>query len=82
MSSVPGLGTSPGEENGNLLQDSCLEKSTHREAWQARVHGVTKSQTTLSVHMAIFINKVLVDTFTFISVLFNARFYIIAELNL
>ena len=71
-----------GADNGNPLPYSCLEKSTHREAWQARVPGVTKSQTTLSVHMAIFINKVLVDTFTFISVLFNARFYIIAELNL
>ena len=27
MSSTPGLGGSPGEENGNLLQYSCLEKS-------------------------------------------------------
>ena len=27
MSSTPGLGGSSGEENGNLLQYSCLEKS-------------------------------------------------------
>ena len=35
--SVPGSGRSPGEENGNQLQYSCLE----RWAWQATVHGVT-----------------------------------------
>ena len=28
-------------------QDSCLENSTHREAWRATVHGVTKSRTQL-----------------------------------
>ena len=30
------------------LQDSCLENSMDRGAWQAIVHGVTKSQTQLS----------------------------------
>ena len=29
---------------------SCLENSTDREVWQATVHGVTKSQTRLSMH--------------------------------
>ena len=43
--SVPGLGRSPGEENCNPLQYSCLETSMDRGAWQATVHGVTKSQT-------------------------------------
>ena len=38
--SIPGLGTSPGEGNGNPLQYSCLENSMNRGAWQA--HGVTK----------------------------------------
>ena len=33
-----------GEGNGNLLQYSCLENPTDRGAWQATVHGVTKSQ--------------------------------------
>ena len=33
--SVPGLGRSPGEGNGNPLQYSCLEISMDREAWQA-----------------------------------------------
>ena len=28
-----------GGENGNLLQDSCLEKSTDRRAWWDAVHG-------------------------------------------
>ena len=46
--SVPGLGRSPGERNGNPLQYSCLENSMGRGAWQATVvHGVTKSQTQL-----------------------------------
>ena len=31
--SVPALGRSPGEGNGNPLQYSCLENSTDREAW-------------------------------------------------
>ena len=48
--SIPGLGRSSGEENGNPLQYSCLENSLDREAWQATVHGVTKSQTWLSTH--------------------------------
>ena len=30
------------------LQDSCLENSTDRAAWQATVHGVAESQTRLS----------------------------------
>ena len=43
--SIPGLGRSLGEGNGNLLQYSCLENYMDRGAWQATVHGVTKSQT-------------------------------------
>ena len=42
MGSVPGSGRSPGEGNGNPLQDSCLENPMDRGAWQATVHGVTK----------------------------------------
>ena len=34
--------------NDNPLQYSCLENAMHRGAWQARVHGVTKSRTWLS----------------------------------
>ena len=41
-SSISGLGKSPGEQNGNPLQYSCLEKSIDRGVWWATVHGVTK----------------------------------------
>ena len=44
--SVPGLGRSPGEGNGNPLQYSCLENSMDRGAWGPTVHGVPKSHTT------------------------------------
>ena len=33
LGSVPGLGRSPGEENGNPLQYSCLENPMYGEAW-------------------------------------------------
>ena len=37
--SIPGLGRSPGEGNGNPLQFSCLENSMDRGAWWATVCG-------------------------------------------
>ena len=37
--SIPMLGRSPGEGNGNPLQYSCLENSMDGEAWWAIVHG-------------------------------------------
>ena len=43
--SIPGSGRSPGEENGNSLQYSCLENSMDIGASWATVHGVTKSRT-------------------------------------
>ena len=46
--SIPGLGRSPGEGNGNLLQYSSLENPMDRGVWRAAVHGVAKSQTRLS----------------------------------
>ena len=39
--SIPRLGRSPGEGNGNSLQYSCLEIPMDRGAWGAAVHGVT-----------------------------------------
>ena len=53
MSSIPGSGRSPGGENGNPLQYSCLENSMDRGAWQATVHEPTKSWTRLSTHPQI-----------------------------
>ena len=46
--SIPGLGKSPGETNGNPCQHSCWRIPMDRESWWATVHGVTKSQTQLS----------------------------------
>ena len=40
--SMPGLGRSPGEGNGNPLQYSCLGNPMDRGAWQATVHEVTE----------------------------------------
>ena len=45
--SIPGSQRSPGGGNGNLLQYSCLENLTDREAWQATVHSIAQSQTQL-----------------------------------
>ena len=47
---ISGLGGSPGGENGNPLQYSCLENSMDTGACRATVHGVTKSWTQLSTH--------------------------------
>ena len=48
LSSVPGLGRSPGEGNAYPLQQSGLENSMNRGACQATVHAVTKSRIRLS----------------------------------
>ena len=48
LGSIPGLGRSPGEGNGNPLQYSCLENPMDGGAWWATVHGVAKSQIRLS----------------------------------
>ena len=58
LGSIPGLGKSPGEGNGNLLQYSCLENPRDRGAWWAAVYGVAQSRTRLkrlSSSMYIFI---------------------------
>ena len=41
---IPGSGRSLSEGKGNPLQYSCLENPMDRGAWQAPVHGVTKSR--------------------------------------
>ena len=45
LGSIPGLGRSPGEGNGNPLHYSCLENPMDGGAWWATVHGVEKSRT-------------------------------------
>ena len=46
MSSIPGLGRSPGEGNGKPLQYSCLENPMDRGAWWATVDRVAGSDVT------------------------------------
>ena len=46
VGSIPGLGRSPGEGNGNPLQYSCLENPMDRGAWWAIVHEVIKESDT------------------------------------
>ena len=46
VSSVSGLGRSPGVGNGNPLQYSCLENSMDRGAWRATVRGTAESDMT------------------------------------
>ena len=56
IGSIPGLGRSPGEGNGNSFQYSCLQNPMDREAWWATVCRVTKCQTwlkQLSTHMTL-----------------------------
>ena len=74
MGLIPGLGRSPGGEHGSPLQYSCLEDPVDRGAWQATVHGVTKSWTRLkrlSMHAPLSIrpecrNTGLVSKFSFL----------------
>ena len=47
MGSIPGSGRSSGGGHGNPFQYSCLQNPMDRGAWQATIHGVTKSQTRL-----------------------------------
>ena len=42
VSSIPGLGRSPGDGKGNPLQHSCLVNPIDRGAWLATVHRVTE----------------------------------------
>ena len=66
MGSIPGLGGSPGEGNGNPFQYSCLENTMDRGAWQATVNGVervghdlaTKERERLNTWLGIFLEKI------------------------
>ena len=45
--SIPGLGRSSGEGNGNPVQFSCLGNPMDRGAWRATVHEVAKESDTI-----------------------------------
>ena len=51
LGSIPGLGRSPGEGNGNPLQYSCLGNPIDGGTWWATVHRVTELDTTEQLHL-------------------------------
>ena len=55
LGSIPGLGRSPGEGNGNPLQYSCLENLMDGGAWWAKVHRVAKGRTRLNFNFKLFL---------------------------
>ena len=56
-SSIPGLGRSPEEGNGNPLQYSCLGNPMDRGAWWAIVNRVAKeSDVTATKQQIVFMN--------------------------
>ena len=72
LGSVPGLGRSPGVQNGYPLQDSGLENSM-----DCLVHGVAKSRTWLSDFCFHVYNRELVGSYSFytwLCVYVNATF--------
>ena len=75
--SIPGLGRSPGEGQGNPRQYSCLENPMDRRACRATVHRIPKSRTQpkqLSPHkpavMALWLKN---NPHTFIKIDFIAK---------
>ena len=56
--SIPRLGRSPGEGNGNPLQYSCLRNPMDRGAWWLQSMGSQKSDTTvrlsMQTHMCVY----------------------------
>ena len=53
LGSIPGLGRSPREGNGNPLLYSCLEDPMDGGAWLATVHGIAESNMTEQLHFHI-----------------------------
>ena len=66
LSSIPGLGRSLGEGNGNLLQYSCLGNSRGRRAWLWSM-GITKIEQFSLTHSP--------EIFSFLSIGFGMRSY-------
>ena len=56
--SIPGLGRSPEDGNGNPLQYSCLENpSLPGGAWLALVHGVAELDMTECLHFTLNLDQ-------------------------
>ena len=54
VDSIPGWERFLGKGNGNPLQHSCLGNPMDSRAWQATVHGVTKSLIRLRTKQQLF----------------------------
>ena len=64
MSSVPGLGRSPGGRHGNRLQYSCLENPIDRGAWWAADHRIAEldtSEEAACTHADKYITSLIAD---------------------
>ena len=61
--SIPGLGRSPGEGNGNPFQYFCLENSMDRGAWWATVHSIAKIWIQLSTQNQPTNNPILIEVY-------------------
>ena len=59
--SIPGSRRSPGEENGNQPQYSCLENTMDRGAWQTIVHGVARIRHELMTKQLLPAVKILLE---------------------
>ena len=61
LGSIPGSRRSPGEGNGNPLQNSCLENPMDRGAWKATVHEVARVQHDLATKTTTKIHNKLIS---------------------
>ena len=68
---ISGLGRSPGEGNGNLLQYPCLGNPMDRGAWRATVHGVTRVMQDLATkeQQSLYSLHFVICNFSWVSVL-------------
>ena len=77
---IPGLRRFPGRRNGNPLQDSCLDNSMDRGAWQdspwrCRVRsGLTHTHTHTQPNMTKQIGRI--STITFLNATVDAAFHV------
>ena len=62
LGSIPGLGRSPGEGDGNPLQYSCLGNPMDGGVWQVTVHGIAEGHTQL--HFSLFTLMFSINSFS------------------
>ena len=61
MDSIPELGRSPGEENSNSLQSSCLEDSMDKGVWWATGHVVANRPDGVNTHPRTHTGRTIYD---------------------